>query len=245
MPVTVQFLLDGTVSLSSRGGEAGTAAPPAPLAFYEVLQRQPMGTTAKTADTCVSLSLTVDEARTLLANNTALVQGLFGTLLEHPAFTSQRVLVKGQGAHDLAQLAHEGVSPVERVLALQRIDLFAEFPADELLQLANVSRVVTFNADDHLFGEADRASIHLLIDGRLALEVGGAAPLVADAGDAVGIYETLAGVAVGRKAVAASKGAALRIDADDLFDVVGQRPLLMSSLFTALLGARAEASAAA
>jgi hypothetical protein len=245
MPTAVQFLLDGTVALASRGGEIGTASPPAPLAFYEVLQRQPMASTVRTTDTCVSLSLTVDEARTLLANNTDLVQGLFSMLLEHPAFTSHRALVKGQGAHDLAQLAHEGVSPVERVLALQRIDLFAGFPADELLQLANVSRVATFKPSDQLFGEADTPSILLLIDGHLSLEQDGAAPLAADVGDAVGVYETLAGVAIGRRAVAASQGAALRIDADDLFDVVGQRPLLMSSLFTALMGARAEAPAPA
>jgi len=137
------------------------------------------------------------------------------------------------------------VSPVERVLALQRIDLFADFPADEQLQLANASRVVTFKAGDQLLGEADTPSILLLVDGRLSLEVEGAAPLAADAGDAVGTYETLAGVALGRKVVATSQGAVLRIDADDLFDVVGQRPLLMSSLFTALLGARSETAPAA
>jgi CRP-like cAMP-binding protein len=245
MPDTVQFLLDGTVALAARTGESATATPPAPLAFYEVLQRLPMSATVKTTDTCVSLSLTVEEARTLLANNADLVQGLFSMLLEHPAFTSQRALVKGQGTQDLTQLAHEGVSPVERVLALKRIDLFANFPADEQLQLANASRVVAFKAGDQLFGEADTPSILLLIDGRLSLELEGAAPLAADAGDAVGIYETLAGVAIGRKAVASTQGAALRIDADDLFDVVGQRPLLMSSLFAALMGARSEAPAAA
>jgi hypothetical protein len=51
-------------------------------------------------------------------------------------------------------------------------------------------------------------------------------------------------VPVGRRARAASAGAALRIDHDDLFDLIGQRPELMRNLFTVLLGGRSSTAAA-
>ena len=238
VPPAMQFLLDGAVTMTTRDGASTAAQPPAPLAFDEIVQGVPMLATIRTTDTSVCLQLTGEEARTLLANSTDLVQGLFSTLIEHPAFAHRRVIVKGEGAADLGRLAEEGVKPVERVLALQRIDLFAGFPADELLQLANVARSVAYREGQELFQEADAPAIVLLLDGTLSLDVEGQPPITADAGDAVGIYETLAGVPVGRKARGARNGAALRIDYDDLFDLVGQRPGLMQHFFSALLGAR-------
>ena len=63
-------------------------------------------------------------------------------------------------------------------------------------------------------------------------------------GDAVGLYETLAGTArgaVGRdpfRLVVEETGAALRIDREELFDLIGQRPALLQQLFAALIGVR-------
>jgi AAA family ATP:ADP antiporter len=245
MPTAVQFLLDGSVTVADRTGDTRTATPPAPLAFDEAVQGLPMTYTVRTNENSVTLSLTVEEYRTLLANNTDLVQGLFGTILDHPAFASRRLVVRGEGGADLARLAADGVSPVERVLALQRIDLFLRFPAEELLQLANTARAVSFKAGDRLFAEADTAAIHIVIDGVVSLEGEGQEALRTDAGDAIGIYETLAGVAVGRQGIALTNGALLRIDHDDLFDAVGQRPDLMRNLFTALLGTRLQVQAEA
>jgi hypothetical protein len=204
-----------------------------------------MAQTVRTTENSVTLALTVEEYRTLLANNTHLVQGLFETILEHPTFAPRRVVVRGEGTADLSRLAAEGVSSVERVLALQRIELFARFPPDELLQLANMARAVNFRAGDRLFVEADPPAIHIVVSGVLSLEAEGQPATRADAGDAVGIYETLAGVSVGRRCTAVADGAALLIDHDDLFDAIGQRPDLMRNLFTALLGTRAQVASEA
>ena len=54
--------------------------PPAALGFDEALQGQPMRETVRTEEVAVTLVLTVDELRTLLADNTDLVSGLFATL---------------------------------------------------------------------------------------------------------------------------------------------------------------------
>jgi hypothetical protein len=61
MPRSVQFLLDGTVTLTARTGESVAATPPAPLAFDEAVQGLPMDQTVRTSDTCVTLALTVEE----------------------------------------------------------------------------------------------------------------------------------------------------------------------------------------
>ena len=59
-------------------------------------------------------------------------------------------------------------------------------------------------------------------------------------GDAVGVHEALAGSALGSTRSHASRltvaeaSAALRIDSDDLFDLLGQRPELLQQIFSAL-----------
>ena len=64
--------------------------------------------------------------------------------------------------------------------------------------------------------------------------------LRAEPGDVVGMHETLAGTVDGaagpRRLTVAESGAALRIDRDDLFDLLGQRPDLQQQIFSALFG---------
>ena len=62
--------------------------------------------------------------------------------------------------------------------------------------------------------------------------------LRAEPGDVVGIQEALAGAAgrEPRRLTVAEAGAALRIDRDDLFDLLGQRPDLLQQIFSALFG---------
>jgi CRP-like cAMP-binding protein len=237
-PGAIEFVLDGAVAVSSSAGLNQRVGPPEPLGLDEALQGLPMAATARAADRTVCLALTVEEARLLLANSPDLVQGLFGTLLDHPAFAGQRTVVRGTGAADLARLAGGGLAPVERVLVLQRLDLFADFPAQDLLQLANVARAVTFAAGETVFEPSDSPAMHMIVAGDITLEAEGAAPLRADTGDVIGAYETLAGAPLGRTGRAGSAGAALRLDHDDLFEVLGQQPDLMRHLFAALFGAR-------
>ena len=54
--------------------------------------------TVRAVETSVALQLTVEEARGLLADNTDLVQGLFRWMLDHPAFGTGRLVVRGTGA---------------------------------------------------------------------------------------------------------------------------------------------------
>jgi hypothetical protein len=58
--------------------------------------------------------------------------------------------------------------------------------------------------------------------------------LTADAGDVVGVYETMAGLPFGRSIHVTRRGTALRIDRAELFDLAGQRPVLLQQMFEAL-----------
>ena len=68
--------------------------------------------------------LTVEELRTLLADNTDLVTGLFATLSTDDASSRGPVQPTAAGK-ELAALAAGGLSPIEKVLALQKIPLFS------------------------------------------------------------------------------------------------------------------------
>jgi CRP-like cAMP-binding protein len=244
MPDSLQFLLDGLVVATRHDGGTDERHPPAALGFDEVLQGVPMAATLRTADTCVCQVLSNDEARTLLADNTDLVSGLFGTMVDHPSFASRRALLKGGGDGDLARFAAEGVKPVEKALALQRLDIFARFPTAVLVELANIARAVAFKAGDTLAGEGDAPAIFFVLTGMLALESSREPALHADAGDAVGAYETLANQRLGRSVRGIQDGAVLRIPADDLFDLLGQRPDVLRHFFAALLGTQERATVA-
>ena len=56
--------------------------------------------------------------------------------------------------------------------------------------------------------------------------------------DVVGLFETLAGIPLGRQAQVKAAGRALYIRHDDLFDLLGQRPKLLQYMFTALFSQR-------
>jgi CRP-like cAMP-binding protein len=242
-PEHLQVLLDGHVSVRTRAGRTVEVAPPAPLALAEVFQGAPMASTVRTNETVVCLSLTVDECRMLMADNPDLVQGLFGAIIAGQAFAGGRLRLRGEGAADLSRLADEGVRPVERVLALQSISLFSDVSTEELLQLADVARPLVFIEGETLFDVADRPSVFVLLDGQVSLESDGADPVVADQGDAIGVYETLAGVPLGRVARVVERGAALVVDHEDLFDLLGHRPALLQQLFSVLF-ARQETTTA-
>jgi CRP-like cAMP-binding protein len=84
----------------------------------------------------------------------------------------------------------------------------------------------------------------VIVSGTVALETAGEAPVTAQPGDLIGLYETLRDGAAGRTARSTSDGRALRIHRDDLLDVLSQRSGLLQQLFGALFRARSAAAVA-
>ena len=228
-------LLDGRAVASGERGEHPLDAP-AMLGFEEFLEDRPLGETVRTTEVAVTLSLREDELRTLLADSTDLVEGLFRTLVQRDPVRA-RLLTHGDYADEIATRAASSLAPLEKALVLHRVPVFSQVSAGEVLHLGGIAQDMAFEAGRAIGGEADACAILVLLSGEIALEP--AEPSTGDAvvarrGDVVGLYETLAGVPLGRRQVAITSGTALRIQREDLFDLMGQRQALLQQLLGAL-----------
>ena len=228
VPDTVHLLLDGTVTMTSNGE--------APV---------PIGAgargTAKTRDLTVTLALPLEDLRTLLSDNTDLVRGLFATLASAPV-----PLVTPSGAGELLeQLAAGGLTAVEKVLALQRVPMFSRIGADDMLTLASATRTMLLSSGTRAFETSAAPALWVILSAELSIDLQGGGRATARAGDVIGTWAVLAGREIGASADVVRAGIALKLDREDLFDLLGQRPTLLQQMFAALFrGAAVEAAVA-
>jgi ATP:ADP antiporter, AAA family len=235
VPENTHFLLDGRVVATSRGGAPRVMETPAALGFAEALSGTPMPETIRTEGLSVTLAMTAEELRTLLADNTDLVSGLFTTLSD--TMESGTGPVQPSAAReDFERLAESGLSPVERVLALQRVPLLSRVSADEMRQIAEIARTVAMTPGTVLFPESAPPALWLILSGEVS--IGGAAsppgPMTAGAGDVIGAINTMAGRPLGLAAQVTKAGTALRVDREDLFGLLGERPELLRQIFSGM-----------
>jgi hypothetical protein len=102
---------------------------------------------------------------------------------------------------ELEQLAEGGLTPVEKILALQRAPLFARVSADEMPHLAAIAETVTMTAGSPLFAASSPAAVWLLLSGEVSVEQDGqGVQRVARGGDVIGALATMAGRPLGRSA---------------------------------------------
>ena len=234
VPASTYLLIDGTVTSLRRNEAPELISAPAAIGFAEMLQGLPSTETCRTSDLVVALALTGEELQTLLADNADLVTGLFATLAERQPASEAPVYSTG-AAQDLEQIAAGGLSPIDRVLALQRVPLFSRVSADEMRHVADISSPKEMKAGDTLFPESAPPALWLILSGEVTLESSdGAPPIVAQGGDVIGSVNTMAGRSLGRSAEVARGGVALRIDHEDLFDVLGERPELLRQMFASV-----------
>jgi AAA family ATP:ADP antiporter len=240
VPETIHLLLDGHVSCRALTGDAREIDAPAALAFQEVLESRPMRETARTSGTAVCLALNGEECRALLADDTELVQGLFTMLCGADGGEPAGLVFKGEWAEGRAILPKADLKPIEKILVLRNIPVFSDVSADEMPGLAATATEVPLQKGAILFGETNPPALYALVSGEISLESSSGGPgLLAGSNDAVGVQQTLAGLSLGRNARVVSDGTALRIDREDLFDLLAQRPDLLRQLFSALSRARA------
>jgi len=243
-PDTIHVLLDGQILESGTIARPGPIAAPVALGFAQALQGIPMRKTVRTVDKAVTLALTVEEFSTLLADNTDLVRGLFATLAERvdPATCSN--LQSTGVTTELHQLAAEGLLPVEKILALQRLPVFARIAADEMTALAGISHTVVMNAGSSLFTESAPVGLWVVLSGEVSLDDASGAHDMAHTGDVIGSLSMLSGKPLSKRAEVTRSGVALRLDRDELFDLLGERPELLRQLFEGMFKIGAETAAA-
>jgi HEAT repeat protein/CRP-like cAMP-binding protein len=251
VPDTVHVLLDGICVGRGQGRRAREIEAPTPLGFPEALEGRPMAETVRASGACVTLALPTDDLYALLADNTDLVEGLFRSLArtEPGPESDARAVVTGAPAEDLVRLAADRLTPVEKVLVLQSVPVFARASVDELVHVAAIAREERLEAGTSLAAEGDAAFLLAVISGELSVEPPPQDPRdpgpraharTAHPGDVVGVYETMAGLPFGRSLHVTRSGVALRIERADLIDLLGQRPALLQQMFGALFRSYSE-----
>jgi CRP-like cAMP-binding protein/HEAT repeat protein len=245
-PDTIHILLDGRVVESGTTARPGTIAAPASFGFAQALQGTPMRKTVRTEEAAVTLALTVDELNTLLADNTDLVRGFFTTLAKRVDPSTVSNLQSTGATTELRELAADGLLPVEKILALQRLPVFSRIAPDEMAALASTTETVVMKAGSSLFTESAAVALWVVLSGEVSLEdVGGGNKSVARAGDVIGSLSMLSGQPLGKIADVLRSAVVLQLDRDDLFDLLGERPELLRQLFEGMFKSGVEATAPA
>jgi AAA family ATP:ADP antiporter len=233
---TVEFLLDGTVTCEPSGGVPSEVASPAALGFDDAFEGVPQGATVRAAGIAICLSLGLDQFLGLLSENTDLAEGLFRQLLDVHGGRALSQVVAGVVTPPSPARLRDGLQAIERVLIIEELPLFSSAAADQLAAVAGITRQVKLTEGDVSFREGDAPAITLVLDGELSLEpMAGGTPLAAGAGDVVGLYETLGGLAAtGWRGHVTRGGLALRIERDALFDLLADQIDLLQGLFSGI-----------
>jgi ATP/ADP translocase/CRP-like cAMP-binding protein/HEAT repeat protein len=251
-PSSLQFLLDGRVSSVSDTGAHEIAAP-APLAVEEVLEGARMRSTITARDRVIALQLTTDEFLALLSENVELAEGLFHMLIHRRRLNTGHTLIHGNLTPGVKERAgaglpstelrtgrapgagSDGLQPVDRVLLLQASPLLAHATAAQLWRLSAIARPVALQPDKDPLSRGAEPAILIVVSGSLRVESGEGQAGVATAGDVVGMYETLGGSKFDATVTVTAAGTALRLDRDELFDVLADHTDLLQGIFSALL----------
>lgn len=245
IPEEVVFLLDGRVALKNQAGGTRQLEAPAALGFEELLEDNPMVESARTVEAAVCLTLAGEEIRLLLADNAQLVSGLFQMVCSRSDQTV-RLVVRGNPSEQGLPVTGSELKPIEKGLVLKTVPLFSDVSPQDMIALATVASEVRLLAGSQLFSEADPPALYALVSGELCIEsLSDGPPLHAGPSDVIGLYETLAGIGLECRARVTAEGIALRIDREDLFDLLAQRSGLLRQIFSTLFRMRAARKMAA
>ncbi len=237
LPDEVQFLLDGSVRVSADDDAPHELEAPAVLAFENMLEGSPLRLTIRAVDRTVCLALRGDEFLTMLSDNIVMAQGLFRMLLNTPKTQHWRTVYGPKPNSEPLTSRSLPLLPLEKVLVLRENPLLERATVSQLLELAAVTREVALTSGSVLFNETDPPALYYVLNGEIRLDSNGASAVIASAGSTIGISETLAGVSMDRRAVVTRDGLALRLDHDELFDVLADHIDLLQGVFSAMLQA--------
>ena len=174
VPDTLHVLLDGSLRAQGRADESRTLTPPTLVGFEWALEARPATETVRADGPAVTLAISRDELLTLLSGSTDLVQGLFRTIIGRETATAEALaVVRGTLPEQVAGFGTTPASPIQRVLALRQVPLFAQVSSEELFQLGAIAREEPLEPGRVLSDETDPPVLCIVLRGALALEGGG------------------------------------------------------------------------
>lgn len=127
-----------------------------------------------------------------------------------------------------------GLTALQRADILRNADIFSKATVEELLYLAAISCEVHFKAETTIFREGEIAdALYILIDGKVE-RVRGAYRETLEPNEVFGLYAVLTGEPRYASAQALEDTYALKIGAQDFFDLVSHNTEIVQSLFKLL-----------
>jgi len=232
-PEYIQVLLEGAFETWNGEDHKEVLHPPAMLGFQEVLEGTAIPREARAPVESIALVMAAEEFRELLSANIELALGFFCMLLDRQEHGRGPSLTKTPNLVEAPALS-EPLKTVDKVLYLQTVPILHRATADELYELAAITREVELEASGLLFSEGHPASIWLLLSGAFVLESpSGDDETMVVAGDCLGVEETLAASDWSWRAHVRTPGKALQIEQDALVELVGDRMTLLQGMFSA------------
>jgi CRP-like cAMP-binding protein len=230
----IQVLVQGRFRIANgREGGSEVLAPPAMLAFQEVLKGTPLQSSATAEIESIALVMPAEDFRTLLAANIELAQGLFRMLLPAPG-TNDRTSLEGRAPSLRYEHRENALSTVEKVMYLQTVPILSHATAEEIYEVAAIAREIALTEGESLFTPGAPASIILLLSGAISLTSAAGSDERVGSGASIGVRETLAGASFVETARIVEGGKALQIDREPLFDLLADRMDLLQGIFSAI-----------
>ena len=127
------------------------------------------------------------------------------------------------------------INPIAKATLLEALPVFSQVSREEMLALTSIALEVNAVRGAQIFAEADPPALHLLISGSVSLGSTAEESVVsAGPGDTVGLYQMLAGIPLVRQGCCLEDARFLRVDREDLLDLLMQRPDLQRQLLGSL-----------
>ncbi len=128
------------------------------------------------------------------------------------------------------------LSTIERVLTLQKNEIFAEITTEGLAHMAAIAEEVEFQANDSIFAEgAMPDACYLILVGEVELSRGGRKELTVGPGEDIGVWALFDGEPRVFAARATQNTHALKISQDDFYDLLSDHTDIVQTLFRTLV----------
>lgn len=125
---------------------------------------------------------------------------------------------------------------IEKVIHLQRIEMFADIPSEQLAYVASITREVYFEAGDMIYNEGDQAgALYLLIDGEIKVTREEKVTRKVDIDETFGVWGFFDREPRLFTAKALSDSYLLKIRSSDFYDLIEDRVRLSRGLIQYLV----------
>jgi CRP-like cAMP-binding protein len=135
-------------------------------------------------------------------------------------------------------MKHESVelSPVDKVLWLQKVDVFKHATTEMLSYIGSIAHEVTASRGQAVFSEEDMSdAMYVIVSGRVRLEKGGQEILTAGAGQSFGTWALFDNQPRVMAAIALENAQLLKIPSEDFYDLLSDHDEITPAIFKAVV----------